>query len=307
MKYILFSLLLLSPIYGSEAPLESVDSILEKYKDISQEIKELKAVVKTTTGILYADVGLEYPVHSLRKGEILNLANFEVKTENVYPILINGGVGYVKGGDITIQKRFSNQSASKLTDHKIDYQFEEIVTKLNGRTNLLIKIDSFSPGPNWSDFNELAGDVNQGIKAYQFLVEFHPRNERFAFGIGTGFYSSKQEIININSWVFEGQLSYSPLKWEIFQWDFQIGGGFSSGINIEIKDIEGVNKGYLYSWNIGTTVRILPESKIGGVLGVNYKSWSISGMKDIVLPSRLLVDLNGFAGTDFFFGLSYKF
>lgn len=307
MKYFLFSLLLLSPLYAADPPKESVETILAKYKDIKEEIKDLKAVVKTTDAIVYADVGLEYPVHSLKKGHELKLASFEVKTENVFPILINGGVGYIRGGDIKIQKRFSNESASKLDQHNIDYQFEEMVTTLDGRTNLLVKIDSFSAGSNWSDFNELAGDINQGIKAYQFLVEFHPRNENFGFGVGTGFYSSEQAIININAWLFEGQISYSPIKWDAFQWDFQIGGGFSSGLNIEIAGIEGINKGYLYSWNIGTTIRILPESKIGALLGINYKSWSISGMKDVVLPNRLLVDLNGFAGADFFFGLSYKF
>jgi hypothetical protein len=307
MKYFLLSLLLLSPIYAADPPLESVQSILDKYKDIKEEIKDLKAVVKTDDAVIYADVGLEYPVHTLRKGQSLKLANFEVKTENVFPILINGGVGYIRGGDISIQKRFSNESASKLNDHNIDYQFEEFVTKLDGRTNLLVKIDSFSPGPNWSDFNELVGDTNQGIKAYQFLVEFHPRNEKFAFGVGTGFYSSKQAIININTWLFEGQISYSPIKWDAFQWDFQLGAGFSSGINIEIAGIEGINKGYLYSWNIGTSIRILPESKIGAILGVNYKSWNISGMKEVLLPNSLLVDLNGFAGVDLFFGLSYKF
>lgn len=307
MKYLFFALLFLSPIYGAETTPESVESILEKYKDIKEEIKDLKAIVKTSDAIVYADVALEYPVHKLRRGQSLKLANFEVKLENVFPVLINGGVGYVRGGDIRIQKRFSKESASKLKEHNIDYQYEEIITKLDGRTNLVVKIDSFSPGSNWSDFNDLAGDRNQGIKAYQFLVEFHPKNEQFSFSVGTGFYKTEQQIIRLNTWVFEGQLSYSPIKWEFFQWDFQVGGGFSSGINIEISGIEGINKGYLYSWNIGTTVRIFPESKIGALVGVNYKSWSISGMKDVVVPSRLLVDLNGFAGADFFFGLSYKF
>lgn len=307
MKYFLLSLLLCSPISGAELPQESTQTILDRYKNIREELKDLKAIIKTKDAIVYADVGLNYPVHKLRKGQSYRLADFEVKTENVFPILINGGVGYVRGGDIEIQKRFSNQSASKLNEHNIDYQYEEIVTKLDGRTNLLIKLNSFSPGSNWSDFNDQAGDSNQGIKAYQFLVEFHPKKEKFSFGVGTGIYKTKQKVINLSTWVLEGQISYSPFKWEAFQWDFQIGAGFSSGINIEITGIEGVNKGYLYSWNLGTTLRLFPESKIGGLIGANYRSWSISGMKEVVMPNRLLVDLNGFSGSEFFFGLSYKF
>lgn len=305
-KFILI-LLIPSVIWGQEPTGESVEDIVAKYKNIKEEIKDRKAEVVTTDAILYADILFNYPVHKLRKGEILPLANFEVKMENVYPVLVNGGVGYVRGGDIRIQKVFENKTASSLDQHSVDYQFEETMSNLDGRTNFVGKISSFAPGSNWSDFSDNAGDREEDIKSFQFMVEFHPRKENFGFGVGPAYYVLEQESISMDTWVFEGQAYWSPAKWRAFQWDIQIGAGFTSGLDIVIKDVEGVNKGYMYSWNLGTSLRFLPDYQFGGIIGANYRTWNISGMKDVVFPNGSRVDLNGFSGSEIYLGLTYKF
>ncbi len=300
-------LLLSSGLWAQEPEPSSVKDILKKYKNIRQEIKDRKAIIKTNDAIIFADVGLRYPVHEIAKGTLINLANFEVKLENVFPVLINGGVGYIRAGDIEVQKIFSNRAASRLDQHSVDYQFQKSASTLDGRTNFVAKYANFSPGTNWSDFNDLAGDSAQSITGYQFLVEFHPRNKKIGFGVGPSIYKVEQSKISMSTWAFEGQLFYSPAKWDFFQWDINVGAGFSSGITIEITGVEGVNSGYFYSWNIGTSLRFLPDYKIGGILGFNYRTWNISGMKDVVFQNGTLADLNGFSGSDFFLGLTYKF
>lgn len=305
-KTILF-LLFSSTIFASDNSENSVPNILEKYKNIKEEMKDRKAIVKTSDAIIFADVGLNYPVHKIRKGRVLKLANFEVKLENVFPVLINGGVGYIRSGDIDIQKVFSVQSASRLEQHNVDFMYEENVSRLEGRKDILIKRVSFNAGTNWTEFSDLAGDTAEAITGYQFLVEFHPRAESFGFGVGPSYYKVEQEKVKMSTWALEGQVNYSPIKWRLFQWDLHLGAGFSSGLDIELDQIDGVNKGYFYSWNIGTAIRILPDYKIGGIIGVNYRTWNISGMKDVVFPDAVVADLNGFSGADIFFGLSYKF
>lgn len=300
-------LLLPSVLWAQDPEQTSIKNILKKYKTIREEIVDRTAIVRTTDAIVFADVGLNYPVHNLKKGEVLKLANFEVKLENVFPVLINGGVGYVRAGDINVQKIFSNQAASRLDQHNVDFMYEESISRLDGRTNFVFKYANFNAGTNWADFSDLAGDTAGGIKGYQFLIEFHPRNEWFGFGIGPSLYTAEQESIKLSTWAFEGQFFYSPAKWRLFQWDINFGVGFSSGLKISIQSIEGTNTGYFYSWNIGSSIRIFPDYKLGGILGFNYKTWSISGMKEVVFQDGTLADLNGFSGSDFYLGMTYKF
>ena len=307
MKQLLFLLLIPSVLLAQDQPAPNIKNILSKYKNIKEEMRDRKAIVTQTDGVIFADVGLNYPVHKLEKGQVLNLADWEVKIENVFPVLINGGVGYVRAGDIKVQKVFSSQAASRLKEHNIDFLYEEHITNLDGRTSLLVKYDSFSPGKEWSNFNELAGDRNDGLKGYQFLIEFQPRGENMGFGIGPSHYKADQSVIKLSTWAIEGQAYFSPARWSLFQWDLHVGGGFSSGLTIEVEGVEGVNTGYFYSYNVGTTVRILPDYKIGGVIGANYRVWKISGMKEVIFPGGGISDLNGLSGTDFFIGLSYKF
>lgn len=270
-------------------------------------MKDRKAIVINNSGVVFADVGLEYPVHKLRKGQVLRLANFEVKLENVFPVLINGGVAYVRAGDIKVQKVFSTQAASRLDQHNVDFMYEENISKFDGRKNLLVKYVSFNGGTNWSDFSDLAGDISKNITGYQFLVELHPRGEKFGFGVGPSYYQVQQSKVKLSTWALEGQANYSPIKWRLFQWDIHFGLGFSSGLDIEVNSVEGTNKGYFYSWNVGTAIRILPDYKLGGIIGLNYRTWNISGMKDVIFEDNTVADLNGFSGADIFFGLSYKF
>lgn len=305
---LIFPLLFSSVLVATESPTgPSHAKPLNKYKTIKEEVNDRKATVKTTDAIIFADVGLKYPVHKVKQGQVLYLAAFEVKFENVFAVLINGGVAYIRAGDIEIQKVFSSQSSPKLKSHNIDYQFEEMPTRRQGRSNILARYVSFTPGTRWADFNKSANDTAAPITGLQLLVEFHPKDNFFGFGIGSSYYSTNQSKVDMNAWVFEGQMNFSPLKAELVALDFNLGAGFSSGLKIEMQGVEGINSGYFYSWNIGVALRFFPEYKIGGVLGLNYRSWNISGMKRVIFSDGGQADLNGFSGSDLFFGLSYKF
>ena len=276
----------------------------------------IKAIITTPNAIIYSDTALKSPIGKVSFGKIIYVGKIKRRFGDISTVVVSGKLAYIKTEDYTEFETWKKQTKNgeverlRATEHDIDKILIKDIDRLSENNYLVLTGGRYSLGTEWDVISEEFGDGSgNGLFNGKALFEHRPEIHKFSWGVGIGQYLSNQTSLSLSITTLELMLYYSFLNaWDFLSLDFQVGTLMTAAFTLETS-LQDRYSGSLFGYIYGVQARLLPRSKIGAVLGVQYQLVNISGLDAIVIneTTNRRATLESFSGAQFFMGLSYKF
>lgn len=265
-------------------------------------------IVTSNKAVIYADIEMQSPIGFVKKGKQIAVGNVKRRRGEILPVVVNGKIGWVRVSDLRLpdEEREFDKS-KKVTEHEV--LIDEKVKDPLDQNNFV----TLRTGPSSVEIaaqDSVTGDINQSLdSATETSLMFEHKNPYFSthWGFGVEFFQGKLGVFNFRSANIKGGISYVPLR---LSWtSLEVYGNLllSGDFRVESEGI-GEYKGNMFGADYGAMLRLLPEYRLGIVVGAGMTYYKFSGLQDIqVEEGDNVFNVSGMSGVKYFAGLCYKF
>lgn len=265
-------------------------------------------IVTAKKAVIYSDIELKSPIGFIRKGRQLAVGNVKRRRGEVLPVVVNGRIGWVKVRDLRLpeeEKLFD--AGKKITEHEVIIE-DKIKDPLD--QNNFVTLRTGPSGVGLTANSQLNGEINSDLEsAVETSLMFEHKNpyRYMHWGMGVEFFQAEAGLYSFKSLNLKGGVSFVPIRlsWASIEGYANI--LLSGDFRVQSSNV-GEYKGNMFGADYGAMVRLLPEYKIGLVVGAGLTYFKFSGLSDIQnSEDDDLISFSTMSGTKVFAGISYRF
>lgn len=269
------------------------------------------ALVIAPKAVIFGDQKLSVPLGYVRQGRKLKVGEVKRKRGTIVPIVVSGKIAYIQTKDIVISQDEEDEvqvAGPSIQEHQIDEGEVEFSLDDLTKNNFIIGLVGVYQGG--SELEELAEKLGAeepaAFKTVGASFEHRPVTHKYSWSAGFHYITSSSEDFEVESFVFEGNVYWSPLRMRFFSFEVFAGANLSGSFRIKAKG-NSEEEGGLYGTQFGIQSRIAPYQKWGATVGLAYRILKVTGLEAIDVSTTEKFELSTLAGVHLYAGLNYKF
>lgn len=266
------------------------------------------AIVKVSKAIIYADIELKSPIGYVSKGKQLAVGEVKRRRGEILPVSINGRVGWIRVSSLRLpseEKVFDE--GKKVTEHELNDE-KRIKDPLSQNNYLTVRTGPGGMSVNGSVDGAAEFDTTL-TSSNELSIMYEHKNPYYLthWGVGLDYFSAKVENYEFRTINIKAGFAWVPIRLSWVSIEAYANLVVSGDFRVNSIGI-GEYKGNMYGADYGGVFRLLPEYKIGLLLGAGLTYYRFSGLTQIENSSDdTTLSFNSISGTKVFAGLSYGF
>jgi len=265
-------------------------------------------IVKVSKAIIYSDIELKSPIGYVRKGKQLAVGEVKRRRGEILPVSLNGRVGWVRVSSLRLPAEENEfDQGKKVTEHELND--EKRIKDPLGENNYL-SVRTGPGGMSVSGSIEGAADFDSELTSSSELsMMYEHKNPYYMthWGVGLDYFTGKFDNYEFQSLSLKAGFAWVPIRLSWVSIEAYANLVVSGDFRVNSVGL-GEYKGNMYGADYGGVFRLLPEYKIGLLLGAGLTYYRFSGLTGIQNNSDdTTLSFNSITGTKVFAGLSYSF
>lgn len=260
--------------------------------------------------MVYSDADLSSPIGLITTGRKIKIGNQLKKNGTLATVIVSGKVAFMKSSDLEIEDYKTHLESKKLKEHEyFDTEAQEIDDTLKNNNYVSLALHRFRAGDDWDRLATKANDnTGESIQAVVLSYEHRPKTHPYSWSIGLGLYTLSTSELQFRAVTLESMAHYIIYRSHYINLD--IGGGLllSADTRVASKVTQYEARGNMYGYQWGGQVKIMPESRLGGIVGLTFRKIKVVELNDIRLTENGANEsLTSLSGTNLYAGLVYHF
>ncbi|MCR9204925.1 MAG: hypothetical protein NXH75_10125 [Halobacteriovoraceae bacterium] len=265
-------------------------------------------IVTSAKAVIYADIEMKSPIGYVKKGKQIAVGNVKRRRGEILPVVINGKIGWVRVQDLRLPDEERDfDRGKKVTEHEVLID-EKVKDPLD--QNNFVTLRTGPSGVEISAQDSETGELTEALdSATETSLMFEHKNPYFSthWGFGLEFFQGKLGVFSFRSANIKGGISYVPIRLSWTSLEIYGNALLSGDFRVESEGI-GEYKGNMFGLDYGAMLRLLPEYRLGIVIGGGMTYYKFTGLEDIQIENGdNIFQVSGMSGVKYFAGLSYKF
>ncbi len=266
------------------------------------------AYVVADRAVIYSDMELSVPIGYARKGKKIKVGEVARVGGTILTTVVSGRLTYIRRADVELEKNLANQGGIHLSpqvqEHEVLFETHTFEDDFALNNHLVLLAGSSDGGQAWQ---ELAQSQESGkLSHVGVALEHRAPLRRNSWSIGLQYMSSELGDYDFKTVFLEGRLQYSLVRFDWLALDVVGGLNGSAEARLTNHAQKEKSRGIMYGWLAGAQVKLFPFSKIGVIAGAEMRRYYLSEMEELTSASGASTSLEGFDGTYFWAGITWK-